>query len=264
MAGQFTQFGARTGHVDITDWDLAIARGFGAVHSAIKNEWYLPISLYFEDPQLGPVEIKQALVTFKKPEPTQVEFNLPEIAIIRDDIVPDPKRLFSPTVQYRQPAAGSTPVSVNGMLGYNLYETKDKERPYELVYTIECWSRYRTVAIMLLQIIMAAYPMRGSVSFADSIGCVRTYLVTQDGTSDLTEVSSLVDRVCGYSLTIRAEAELTLDKKPTIEEAFTGGLTPGPPAGQPPTPIDPNLPPGGLYGDGLATTRVTVMENEKS
>lgn len=262
MAGPFTQFGMKTGHIDVLDWDKAIALGLGGLHDSVKNEWYLPINpLYIEDPQNGPVEITKALVTFKKPEPTQVEFNLPEIAIIRDDLIPDPSRLYSPTVQYRVPCEGATPVSINGMLGWTSYETKDKEQPYDLVYTIECWSRYRTVAIMLWQMMLAAYPMKGSVNVTDALGCVRTYLVTQEGTADLTEVTSLVDRVCGYSLTVRAEAELTLNKTPTCEDAFTGGQTPTPPPG---TPVDPNLPPGGLYGDGLATTRVTVMENEKS
>lgn len=262
MAGPFTQFGSKTGHVDWLDWDKAIALGFGAQHDPTKNEWFLPIApLYIEDPQKGPVEITKALVVTKRPEPTQIEFNLPEIAIVCDDLIPDPSRLQSPTVQYRVPCEGAYPVSVGGMLGWSSYETKDKERPVDLVYTIECWARYRTVAKMLLQMIMAAYPIKGSVNVTDSLGNVRTYLVTQEGTADLTEVNSLVDRVCGYSLTIRAEAELTLDKTPTCEPAFTGDQTVTPGPGQP---VDPNLPPGGRYGDGLTTTRVTVMENEKS
>jgi hypothetical protein len=262
MAGPFTQFGSKNGHLDQLDWDRAIALNFGALHDPIKNLWFLPISpLYVEDPQTGPVEIDKALVVYKRPEPTQIEMKLPEIAIICSDVQPDPARLYSPTVQYRVPCEGATRASVGGMLGWTSYETKDKEQPYELVYTIECWARYRTVAKMLQQMIMAAYPIKGSIKIKDGLGVERTYLATQEGTADLTEVSSMVDRVCGYSVTVRVEAELTLDRVPSCETAFTGGQSTTPPPG---TPVDPNLPSGGIYGDGLTTTRVTVMENEKT
>ena len=260
MPGPFTQFGMKTGHVDIIDWDKAIIIGFGAQWDITKNEWYLPISpLYVETPD-GPREITKARVVYKRPEPTQIEFDLPEIAVNRDDILPATSRQQSTTMQYRLPAESAVPVSVNGDIGWTTYETKDQERPYDLLYTIECWSRYRAVAIMLLQMILARYPIFGSVKLTDSLGCVRTYKTIQSGIADLTEVNSLVDRVCGYSVTIRAEAELTLDRIPEFQTAFTGNQTTTPPLGPPAQGPNPDLPPGGIYGDGYATTRVTVKE----
>lgn len=277
MAGPFTEFGYRTGHVDLIDFDKAVVRGLGAQWDYNKNEWYLPLNLYLEipegivtpdtgepNPPPGPMTISRAKVVYKRPEPTQVEFDLPEIAIIRDDLVPDASRLQTTTQQYRLPAEGATPISVNGMLGWSQYENKDQERPYDITYTIECWARFRTVAIMLLQMMMARFPIRGKVTVIDSINNPRVYLAIQEGTSDLLEVSSLVDRVAGYSLTIRVEGELTLDRMPITETPFTGTQTPTPPVGPPATPENPNLPPGGLYGDGLPCVRVTVMENDKT
>lgn len=261
---QFTQFGERTGHVDFADWDLAVTRKTGAILDEEQNEWYLPLNFYIEDPSKGPVAIKRALVLYKRPEPTQVKHEVPEIAILRADVDPDERRLTSPTVQYRLPAPGATPVSINGYVGFDSYETKDKEWPYTLTYTIECWSRYRTVAQFLIQKMMAAFPMRGTLELlateeADrDVENIRTYLFFAEGITDLTEVNSMVERIPGFSLTIRIEAELTLDRTPTIEPVFTGPRTDDPPPG---TPTNPDLPSDGVYGTGLPIVRVTNIES---
>jgi len=264
MAGPFTQFGMRTGHVDLIDWDKAVTVKTGALLDEEQSEWYLPLGFYIEDSSKGPVAVDRALVVFKRPEPTQVKHEVPEIAIIRDDIDPDERRLFSPTTQYRLPAPGAAPVSVGGMLGFNCYETKDKEQPYYLTYTIECWARYRTVAQFLLQKMMAAFPIRGTLDLlateeaGRNVECLRTYLFFQEGIADLTEVNSMVERIPGYSLTIRVEAELTLDKVPSIEPAFTGERTIVPPTGEP---VNPDLPGNGLYGTGAPNVRSTLLED---
>lgn len=264
MANQFTQFGTRTGHVDEIDWDKAVLEHTGALYDDEQNEWYLPLNFYIEDPLKGPVEIDRALVVYKRPEPTQVQHNVPQIALIQDDVDFDERRLFSPTVQYRLPAPGATPISINGMLGYSCYETKDKEQPYNLVYTIEVWARYRVVAKFLRGKMMAAFPGRGSIKVLGSeeagrnVENERTYLFFQEGTADLTEVNSMVERIPGYSLTIRIEGELTLDRVPTNEPAFTGQTSVLPPPG---VPVDPNLPAGGLYGTGLPNVRNTLLED---
>lgn len=264
MADQFTQFGMRTGHVSIEDYDMAVVRQTGATLDRQQNEWYLPLSFFFEDPAVGPVAIDRALVVYKRPEPTQVQHTVPQIALYRDDIDFDEKRLFGQATQYRLPAAGSTPVSVGGMLGYNCYETKNQENPYNLTYTIECWARYRTVAQFLLQKMMAAFPPRGTLKVlateeaGRNVKCDRTYLFFQQGIADLTEVNSMVERVPGYSLTIRVEGELTLDQIPITIPAFTGNQTTDPPAGED---ENPDLPAGGLYGNGLPNVRATLLED---
>lgn len=271
MADQFTQFGMRNGHVDLIDFDLAILRHTGAVFDSEQNEWYLPINFHITDPAKGPLALTRALVVYKRPEPTQVQHEVPQIALIRDDVDPDTSRLQSQTVQYRVPASGSTPVSINGMLGYDTYETKDKEQPYILTYSIEVWCRYKVPAMVMLQMMMKRFPMRGTliVSATEEAGrnieCDRTYLFFQDAIADITEVNSMVERIPGYSLTIRVEAELTLDREPFTVNAFTGNTDENPIPGIPGNPDypggNPDLPPGGLYGDGRPAVRVTPLED---
>lgn len=275
MADQFTQFGEYTGHVDLIDWDKAVLLKTGALYDEAQNEWYLPLGFEVEDPALGAVIVERALVVYKRPEPTQVQHEVPQIALLRVDVDPDEKRLFSPTTQYRLPCPGSCPVSVNGMIGYTAYETKEQERPYNFTYAIECWARYTVVANFLLMKMMRAFPIRGEIELLATeeanrnVENTRTYVFFQEGIADLTEVNSMVERIPGYSLTIRIEGELTLDREPYCVPSFTGTPTTDPgdlPPDNPDYPNgNPNLPPGGqdggLYGTGLPDVRTTLIED---
>lgn len=269
MANQFTQFGMRNGHVDLIDFDLAILRQTGAVYDEVQNEWYLPINYVIrDDAKGGHVALDRALVVYKRPEPTQVEHKVPQIALLCDDIDFDAGRLYSPTTQYRLPAAGSTPLSIAGMLGFDQYETKDKEQPYNLTYSIEVWCRYKVPAMMLLQTMMKRFPPRGTITVSATeeadrnVKCDRTYLFFQEGVADITELNSMVERIPGYSLTIRVEAELTLDREPYTVNAFTGTSSVDPIPGNPDFPDgNPDLPSNGLYADGRASVRVTLLED---
>lgn len=236
------EFGMRNGHLDLLDWDRAVVDHICSGYDADKNQHFLDLNGLY----IGDDPIERALVVYKRPEPTQVEMDLPMIALSRDDISTAESRLYTIAQQYRLPAAGATPVSARGCLGYTEYEQKEQERPYDLMYTIECWSRYRTVAQMLLLMVMAKFPLKGSITVTDSLGCARVYAAYQEGTSDLTEVISLVDRVVGYALTVRLEGELTLDRMPQEFQAFIGETSP-----TPVNPDDPDPGPGGIYADGL-------------
>jgi len=285
MVDEFTQFGGRTGHVDLIDFDRGVLLQTGAQYDRAQNEWFLPLSFYVEIPGQAPVAIERALVVYKRPEPTQVQHNVPQIVLIRDDIAPATSRLQSPTVQYRIPAEGATPVSIGGEIGYTQYETKDQERPYDLTYSIEVWARYLTTATFLLQMMMRRFPIRGTLAVIGSeepgrgVTNKRTYLFEQEGFVNLTEVNSMVERIPGFGLTIRVEAELTLDREPFTVPAFTGPLTLTPPPGMPFPPLgfpengndpgdginpdgtNPDLPAGGLYGTGQPSIRATPLED---
>lgn len=286
------EFGTRTGSLDLLDWDEAIIRAFGAQEDLDKEQWYLPLQGIFVNVDGRPEPVTRALVVYKRPEPTLISATLPMIAVVRDSIQLAEARLVTPVQSYRLPAEGAKRVSAGGKLGWTHYETKDKEQPYDLYYTIECWARYRTVAQMLLGMVMKAFPARGAVLVLDGRNNDRTYAVFQENTSDLTDVSSLVERVPGFSLSIRVEGELTLDKEPIVVPAFTGtqsnvpfegggytlvpgpgghGLVPAdangvPIAGMGGTPApgqnDPDPGPGGLYGTGLPIIRSSIMEGK--
>jgi hypothetical protein len=248
--------GSRVGDVTLRDWDKAVLLSIGSLLDTEKNRYYLPISIYVNDEQGGECHIDRASVIYKKMEPTLHEFDLPAILINRDDFA-KAQRLFGVVEQYRVPAEGSTPVSIGDCLGATEYETKPQDRPYDFNYTFEVWSRYRNVAQVLLQMLMARYPVHGKLSVFDSLGVEREYYASQEGTSDLTEVSSLVDRIVGYSLSISIQGELTLDAVAVVDPSFTGDTSE--------TPIDPNNPgvdpgPGGIYADGLVDVTVESLE----
>ena len=248
------EHGMRNGHLDFLDWDQAVVDHICAELDPDNNQYFLNLNGIF----IGENPVNKALVVYKRPEPTQVEMDLPLVVLNRDDVVPAPERLYSVTEQYRVPTEGAQVVSASNVncLGFTSYETKDQERPYDFIYTIEVWSRYRAVAQMMLAMMMAKFPLRGSIDVTDSLQCVRTYAAYQEGVADLTEVLSLVDRVPGFALTVRLEGELTLDRMPIDIPAFTGerGNTPN-------DPDDPDPGPGGLYGTGLADITIDVIDN---
>jgi len=284
------EFGERTGNVDFYDFDEAAMRGLGALPDEVKNEWYLPLEGIFVKVDGRQQPIDRALVVYKRPEPTQISAVVPMIAIIRDSVTPATERLLTQTVSYRLPCEGADRVSVGGCLGWTSYEQKDKEQPYDFFYTIECWARFHTVAQILLQMMMKRFPHRGVMTVVDGIDNPRVYATFQQGVTDLTDVSSLVERVPGYSLAVRIEAELTLDKEPVCIPAFTGGRTDEPlpgaggggyqlvpgPGGYGLVPADSNGIPlipggvqnpdpgdGGLYGTGRPIIRMGVYGSSR-
>lgn len=256
------QFGMRTGTLDLLDWDEAVIRGFCAEEDLEKEEWFLPLDGIFIEVAGRAEPVDRALVVYKRPEPTQITATLPMIAVIRDSIIPAEERLLTIVQQFKLPTDGAAAVSAGGMVGYTEYDTKDKAQPYDFIYTIECWARYRTVAQMLLQMVMAKYPHRGTVLVTDSIGCERTYATYQQGVNDLTEVSSMVERIPGFSLTIKVEGELTLDREQFSVPAFTGTRTPEPLPGHGDE-DEPDPGPGGLYGTGHPIIRSGIYSRPR-
>ena len=248
------EFGVRNGHLDLLDWDLAIVKHICALLDDDKGHYYLPLNGIY----IGDDPIEKALVVYKRPEPTQVEMDVPLIVITRDDVAPAPERIYTIAQQYRLPAAGATRVSAAGCLGYSSYEQKEQEQPYDLMYSFEVWSRYRSVAQMLKLMIMTKFPMRrGKIVVTDGIGCERVYAAFLEGTADLTEVNSIVDRLVGFSITVRLEGELTLDRMPEEFPAFTGPQIPADEA-------DPDAPdpgPGGIYTTGRPCITIEVIDD---
>jgi len=272
-------FGERTGHLDLLDYDLAVAKGLGAEFDEDKNQWFLPLidpctgeSVYIQpEGSNAPQIIERALVVWKQSEPTHTKMDLPCVLIQRDDYNFVDTREWSPTIQYRVPTCTAKRVSAQGQLGWSQYEVKPKEWPFDLSYTIEAWARCRSLAQIIHEMVCFKYPPRTSVTVIDSIGNDRVYHAFVEGTADLSEINSMVDRVCGFSLSLRVEGELTRDRIPQVENPFLGDVTDRPPTGPgdpggPGGPFDPSDPdpgPGGLYADGQPYKRITAMEPDE-
>ena len=279
------EFGQRTGHIDLIDYSLGIALGLGSVLDEEKGQYYVPLTdergnPIFIEPEGSdaPEPITRALVAWKQSEPTHTEFDVPCILIQRDDWTFAEQREWSPTIQYRLPAEGAKRVSAGGQLGWDCYEEKPREWPADLTYTIEVWARDRVTAEILHQMVLRRYPPRGSVTVTDGLNVERVYHTFMEGTADLTEINSLVDRLVGFSLTMRVEGELTFDRVPTTNRVFTGTpLPPGTGPGDPGFPPDfpgggdpgdpnggyPDPGPGGIYADGQPCKRVTMYGGDE-
>jgi len=278
------EFGHRVGDLDLHDWNVAVARNLGAQYDAPKNEWYLDLSkiIKLKDPSAPNAPAQRALVVFKRPEPTTIDFVLPEITILCDSIVPARNRRASEgNVQYRVPAPGAKRISAGGKLGWSAYEVKPKAEPFDISYTIECWTRSRLLSQVLLQMVMASFPQMGRMTVVDSIGNEGVYAVYQQSTADLTQLGSMVDRVPAFSVTIKCEAELTEQQRSFTVAAFTGSTSDHPIDGITNTQIvnpdgsisggvvnadgtisyDPNPGPGGLYGTGKPIIRAGLVED---
>lgn len=267
-------FGERTGYLDPLDYDMGVATALGALHDEEKNQLYLPLtdpcgkSIYIQpEGSEAPKPITRALVVFKQSEPTHTEWDLPCVLIQRDDMThAEARREGLPSLQYRLPAEGATPISAGDTVGYDCFETKEKEWPHDFTYTIECWARHRVVAQVLWTMVMRTFPPQTSVTVRDGRGVERMYHAFTEGTADLSEINSLVDRVIGYSLTLRVEGEITLNRVERVGKSFTGETRPPTDPNNPSGPYDPDNPDpgdGGLYGEGLPDRRVTVYGSDE-
>ena len=261
MPGNDTTVGYKVGFLDLYSFDLAVAEGLGAVLDPVKNLFYVDLDFMVQGADIHE-PIKKAQVVFSKSEPTNIDMVVPEIIINRDNVVPAYNRRLSIVQEYKIPAPGAFPVSIGDQLGWSAYEMKDKAQPFDLYYTISVWARYRQVAHNLLQTVMAKYGMDGKVTVIDSIGNPGIYAVYHQGTADLTQVTNMVDRIVGLSMSIKVEAELTLNKTPVITNPVLGNTSTGPIPGV--TPTDGSAPdpgPGGLYGSGRPILRVGIIED---
>ncbi len=253
-------FGERNGDVDLLDLDTAIATSFGAKFDPVKKQLFYDLYL---SKAIG-AKPEKVMVVYKRPEPTEVSFILPAIIITRDSIVPALDRLTSPSIEYQVPAPGAVRVSAGGQLGWSSYLRKPQAQPYDISYTIECWARYREVAQILLTKIMVAYPLQdGKVTVIDSLGISKTYTVLQQNTADLTQLISMVERIPGFSLILKVQTELTLDRIESTTNPFTGGTSSSPipgisDANNPAGDYGPNPGTAGLFGSGLPILRVGI------
>ena len=142
------EFGHRTGHIDLLDYDQAMVERIGAILDPAKNSYLLDLvdeagnGIYVRPPGSdAPTEVRKAVVRYKQAEMAREEMDLPCILFVRDDFTFAEAREWSQTEQYRLPAPGAQPIAIGPCLGWTSYETKPKEWPFDLTYTIELWSR---------------------------------------------------------------------------------------------------------------------------
>jgi hypothetical protein len=200
-------------------------------------------------------------VTFAFSENVLQRYRLPVVVVRRDDISPAMNRWQPGTLQYRTAAHGAAPVTISTPQGslhvygqkvrspdgkpihiYDRWESLEQATPFDITYTISIITRYRGTAIpgqrnvgvppknpimnqgnLVLNYIMRTYQPYCEVRVHDSIGDTRGYEAFAEGPTHLDEVSEVVERVIGFALTLRVEAELDLND-PYTAHAVTKGV----------------------------------------
>jgi len=147
-------------------------------------------------------------------------FVYPMVVIRRESVTEAPQRWPSRGIQYRAPAPGAEPVTVNysptiTLEGWSEYEQKPVAHPYDISYMISVLStgeKAEQHAQAMLKHVMRTFQPRDSCGLRvrDSIGDTRLYEVFAEGPVSLREAMDLVEQQSGYSYTITVQAELDL------------------------------------------------------
>lgn len=247
-----------TGRVGLRNFDEGVVVTLGAtLHDSELGKG--PLANYFIDTGVLPVEPPPGLpgvpVTFSHPEDIWERFRIPVIVVRRDGIDPSMQRWHPGLVAYNAPAEGAEPVSVTfgagttteeTVEGHDRYERMEMGVPFDLTYTLSILARYRGKGPLppkgsptgfetgrasprnqvnqLLDFVLRRFPPYGQLLVTDSVGDVRGYSTFMEAISHLDEVPDITERVLGFAVTVRVEAELDLGT-PLITPAVTAPLT---------------------------------------
>lgn len=215
---------------------------------------------YVTDPRVCPVAPPPGQpgipITWAFPDDNYEHWRLPAIIIRRDDISPAMNRWHPGHTVWRAPAEGAVarsvtvptgPTTSTEVTGYSKYEVQQQAVPFDITYTISVMARYRgfgnkqevgsksvgewsasprTQANRLLDHVLRIYQPYSAVFVKDSQGDYRTYEAFMEAVSHLDQVAEVTDRMIGFAVTLRVEAELDLND-PIVRSAVTNGLTIG-------------------------------------
>ncbi len=244
---------APAGRVGLRNFDQGVVETLGA---EVFDSGTGLSNYFIATSRIAPVEPAPGLpgipITFSHPEDIWERYRQPVIVIRRDDIAPAMTRWHPGMVTYRTPALGAKPVSVRlgpttGVVaGYDKYEQKEQAVPFDITYTISILARHRGKGPLprrgdpakftgaagsprnqvnaILDYCLRIYAPYTAVLVRDSLDDIRTYSAFMEAISHLDEVPEVTERVLGFALTLRVEAELDL-RDPVTQRAVTAPLT---------------------------------------
>lgn len=154
-------------------------------------------------------------VMFGTPDPTMEPYALPIVIVKRGDPVPDWVRWEPGGSAYKLPADGSAEVSVvtntagDTVSGYDKYETRKKEVPFNIPYDIELRSKKQwQKATMLQHALKKLFPR--SLFVKDTAGNERTYAFDLEGTTNADDLADIADRTLTQVVSITVLAGLDI------------------------------------------------------
>lgn len=233
---------APTGTVGLRNFDQGLLETLGAVIIE-QNYWILASAVLPVVPPPGSPGIP---VVFSHPEDLFERYKLPVISVRRDDISPALQRWHPGMQMYRAPAAGARPVEVSRgdplnptvLSGFDRYEYREQAAPFDITYTISVLARHRgfgpagdtpsgtaspkTQVNALFNYVLRIFAPYTSILLRDDLGDLRSYSAFMEGTSHLDELAQVTERVIGFALTLRVEAELDLGAPVEQTSVFEG------------------------------------------
>lgn len=203
--------GARTGTVFLRDFDEGVVRTMGAelIEIQLDGESVQDYALRV-DGVTGPDGYGGYVpVIWQNPEDVYQEGLLPQVVVSRTSVVPAMARWFPGGYEYRTPAANARTVTAgNGVQGPSMLEFKPWAYPYDITYEIHLRARLRGQSDQMLKKVGQKFWAYGQIYLVDSEGSERGYYAFQESLDNLDEVADIADRVLGWTISLRCEAEL--------------------------------------------------------
>lgn len=244
-----------SGIVGLRNFDAGVVESLDAEVHDVDTGKGPHSNYYIATSRTFPVEPAPGLpgipVTFSHPEDVYERYRQPVIVIRRDDLSPAMNRWHPGHKSWKAPAQGANPVQVTfdegtfgeqTVHGFDRYETKDTGVPFDITYSIQIYARHRGKGPMppkdvptgftgapgsprnqvnaVLDYVLRRYAPYCQVLVTDSLGDQRKYSAFMEAVSHLDEVPEVTERVLGFAVTLRVEAELDLSD-PVVQRAAT-------------------------------------------
>lgn len=203
---------ARTGIVTVRDFDRGVVETLGA---KVIGEQYFITELPEVDAPPGMPGIP---VVFAHPEEVFRTQRIPLIEVRRDDINPAIQRWHPGMTTYRVPSYGAkqmpSRLANDTRVGWERYEQAQQSAPFDILYTISIQARQRqfmAAANTILAYVLQIYQPYSAVFVTDSEGDTRSYEAFLDAIAPLDNVPEVAERMIGFALSLRVEAELDIN-----------------------------------------------------
>lgn len=203
---------SRPGIVTIRDFDEGVVETLGA---RIIGDHYFITELAGVDPPPGMPGVP---VVFSHPEEVLRTHRIPVIEIRRDDINPALQRWHPATTIYKVPRIGANQVASqlpgDTRTGWDGYERAQQAAPFDILYTVNIQARqrqYMAAANLILAYVLQIYQPYCAVYVKDSIGDRRSYEAFLEAVAPLDNVPEVTERMIGFALSLRVEAELDIN-----------------------------------------------------
>lgn len=217
-----SKYTPNTGQVWVRDFDLGVVLQLNPV--LVDNNYFVEFSS-----GLSSSSGTQVPIVFDKPEQVYEIRSYPFIHVKRDSMEPALERWHSYGHQDYIAGVPGTEHVVDGETVYDQVEAKPQAWPYDINYTISCYSRYEYEAQTILRHIMRRFRPRLYITVVDTLSENRYYTFFSDGAvNDIGEIVDVAERLKGYSISVKVEGEIDLvdpTVRSTVQElAFTLGL----------------------------------------